>query len=93
MTLVGIAFETLGWTGSALCLGAYLLTSLGKLDGGSACYQWMNFLGGAALAMNVIWHGALPAAFLEICWALIGLAALIRIAQRHTKERARPNRK
>ena len=84
----------MGWIGSALCLCAYLLTSIGKLSGDSALYQWMNFVGGGTLAVNVIWHGAYPAALLEVCWALIGLVALIRLGfTRYTSERARPNRK
>lgn len=88
MTLI---VEGVGWIGSALCLGAYLLTSIGKLSGESALYQWMNFVGGAALAVNVIWHGAWPAALLEVCWALIGFVALVRLAQ--TRARGRPNSK
>lgn len=76
-----------------MCLGAYLLTSLGRVSGDSALYQAMNFAGGATLAANVLWHGALPAAFLEICWALIGLFGLIAIARRQASARARPNRK
>ena len=75
-----IAIEAIGWLGSALCLAAYLLTSLGRLSGQSAVYQGMNFIGGATLAVNVIWHGAYPAALLEVCWALIGLVALIRLS-------------
>ena len=87
MTLI---VEGVGWIGSALCLCAYLLTSLGKLSGESVLYQWMNFIGGAALAVNVIWHGAYPAALLEVCWALIGFVALVRLA--YTSARDRPNR-
>ena len=85
--------EGIGWIGSALCLVAYLLTSVGRVSGESAAYHWMNLVGGATLAVNVIWHGAYPAALLEICWALIGLASLVRIARRHASARARPNRK
>lgn len=90
MTPVDLAIEAIGWLGSALCLGAYLLTSLGKLTGKSAIYQWMNFVGGASLAVNVLWHRAYPAALLEIGWALIGLVALIRIAA-GASDRARPD--
>lgn len=93
MTPIDIAIEAIGWAGSALCLGAYLLTSMGRASGESVIYQAMNFAGGAALAANVLWHGALPAAFLEICWALIGLFGLIAIARRHASARARPNAK
>lgn len=77
-----LAVEAVGWLGSALCLGAYLLASAGRVTGSSARYHAMNFAGGAALAVNVWWHGAYPATVLELCWALIGLVALIRIARR-----------
>ncbi|MBY0583007.1 MAG: hypothetical protein K2P68_08855 [Sphingomonas sp.] len=90
MTSVAVWVEAAGWVGSALCLCAYLATSLGIMSGASRRYQWMNFLGGAALTINVLWHRAYPAAVLEICWTLIGLAALIRIATRHASERALP---
>ncbi len=92
MTSADIAIEAIGWIGSALCLGAYLATSVGALAGTSRLYQWMNFLGGASLAVNVVWHRAYPAALLEICWALIGFVALIRIANQ-ASDRARPNAK
>ncbi len=92
MTSADIAIEAIGWLGSALCLVAYLAASTGRLTGTSLLYQWMNFTGGASLAVNVIWHRAYPAALLELCWALIGLVALIRIAAQ-TRARARPNAK
>jgi len=79
-----VLIETLGWIGSGLCLSAYLLTSIGKLSGDSALFQTMNFIGGTTLAINVIWHQAWPAAVLEVCWALIGLVALIQIARRRS---------
>ncbi len=85
--------EAVGWAGSALLLAAYLLTSLDRLSVRSTGYQAMNGAGGAALAINVWWHGAWPATMLESTWALIGLISLIRIALAHTSERARPNRK
>jgi hypothetical protein len=86
---LSIAVEAVGWLGSALCLGAYLLTSAGRASGASALYQAMNFIGGAALAVNVWWHGAYPATLLEICWAVIGLIALMHIA-RGSRPGARP---
>ncbi|WP_374134752.1 hypothetical protein [Sphingomonas sp.] len=86
---MSIAVEAVGWLGSALCLGAYLLASTGRVSGASTLYHAMNFTGGAALAVNVWWHGAYPATLLEICWALIGLVALIHIA-RGSRPGARP---
>lgn len=83
--------DVIGWIGSALLIGAYLLTSMGKLSGTSVRYHLMNCAGAAAAAVNVLYHGALPVAVFEIAWATIGLVALARIARRQASDRARPN--
>src|SRR3546814_4099689 len=40
-----IIVEVIGWTAAAIILAAYILLSLGKLDGRSYLYQWMNVIG------------------------------------------------
>ena len=62
-----------------LILLAYLLLSMGRLDGRSALYQWMNLAGAAGIAINGWWHRALPSTALNIIWLLIGAWALWRI--------------
>ena len=82
MTPVEIAVEVAGWTGALLILAAYLLLSMGKLNGQSPLYQWMNVVGAAGFVVNGWWHGAIPSASLNILWLIIGGVALWRIAQR-----------
>ena len=62
-----------------LILGAYLLLSMGKLDGQSVVYQSANVIGASGFAINGWWHGALPSTALNIVWMLIGGIALWRI--------------
>ncbi|MGL4312787.1 MAG: CBU_0592 family membrane protein [Sphingomonas sp.] len=81
-----LAIEAIGWAGSALLLGAYLLTSAGRLASRSVAYQLMNVAGAACLAANVLWHRAYPAVMLELAWIAIGLVTLAR----HITARDRP---
>lgn len=74
--------ELAGWAGSLLVLGAYALTSAGRVDGQSVLYHALNAAGAAGLAVNVIAHGAWPASVLELAWTAIALVSLARIAVR-----------
>jgi len=74
------ATEILGWAGTLLLLGAYALTSSGRLSGQAAGYHALNAIGAAGVAANVVARGAWPVATLEIIWALIGVVTLVRIA-------------
>ena len=62
--------DALGWAGSVLVFGAYLLVSIGRLEGGSKRYQIMNFFGSCFLGVNAFYFGALPPAVLSTVWAL-----------------------
>jgi len=70
--------EIVGWVGAALILAAYALLSLGKLQGRSAVYQWMNVVGSAGFVVNSGWNGAYPSAALNVIWMGIGLFVLLR---------------
>ncbi|MBX9796262.1 hypothetical protein [Sphingomonas sp.] len=72
--------DVIGWAGSLLVLGAYALTSAGRIDGRSAPYHALNAAGAACLAVNVIAQRAWPATALELLWAAIALVSLARIA-------------
>ena len=74
--------EIAGWTGGLLILIAYLLLSMGRLDGDSAAYQWLNVAGAAGITVNGWWHGALPSTALNVIWMLIGAVALWRIRRK-----------
>lgn len=73
MTLV---VEAAGWIGAALILGSYILVSLGKLEGRSRLYQWMNVAGAVGFVVNSGWHGAIPSTVLNVVWLGVGLATL-----------------
>lgn len=80
--MISIIIEIIGWTGALTILCAYLLVSAGRLSGQSAAFQWMNVAGALGFIINSGWHGALPSTVLNIAWALIGIAALLRLASR-----------
>ena len=71
-----ILIEAAGWIGAALILGSYILVSLGKLEGRSRAFQWMNVAGAAGFVVNSGWHGAIPSTALNVIWLGVGLATL-----------------
>jgi hypothetical protein len=85
-SLQTLIIEGIGWLAALLILVAYLLLSLGKVDGRSRLYQCMNIAGAIGMIINSGWNGAIPSAVLNAIWALIGLYALVRIqAQRRSR--------
>jgi hypothetical protein len=70
--------EIVGWVGAALILAAYALLSLGKLQGRSPVYQWMNVVGSAGFVINSGWKGAYPSAALNVVWMGIGAYVLLQ---------------
>lgn len=74
-----ILIETVGWIGAALILAAYILLSLGKIEGRSRLYQWMNVIGAGGFIVNGLANGAMPSAVLNIVWMGIGLFTLWRL--------------
>ena len=81
-----IAIETAGWIGAALSLGSYILVSLGKLEGRSRTFQWMNVAGAAGFVVNSGAHGAIPSTVLNVVWLGVGLVTLwtLRAARNRT---------
>ncbi len=82
MTLQRILLESIGWTGAVVILAAYVMLSLGRLDGRSRGYQWMNVVGAICFIVNSGYNGAIPSATLNIVWAGIGLYTLWRVGRR-----------
>jgi hypothetical protein len=82
MTPERIVIETIGWSGMVLILAAYILLSIGRIDGRSRAYQWMNVVGAACFVLNSGYNGAIPSATLNVAWAGIGLYTLWRVRQR-----------
>lgn len=76
MDALRIAIEVIGWAAAVIILAAYVLLSLGKLDGRGYLYQWMNVIGAAGFIVNSGYNGALPSAVLNVIWAAMGLFTL-----------------
>lgn len=79
MTITELFIEAAGWSGAVLILGAYILLSLGRLQGNSPPYQWANVIGAAGFILNSGYHGAIPSVAINILWVAIGVFALWRI--------------
>ncbi|WP_447750277.1 CBU_0592 family membrane protein [Sphingopyxis fribergensis] len=76
MDAVEILIEVIGWVAAVVILAAYILLSLGKLDGRSYLYQWMNVIGAGGFVLNSGYNGALPSAVLNVIWAGMGIFTL-----------------
>ena len=74
--MITLLVEAAGWIGAGLILGSYILVSLGKLEGRSRAFQWMNVAGAAGFVVNSGWHGAIPSTALNVIWLGVGLATL-----------------
>lgn len=85
-----IAIEIIGWTAAAIILAAYILLSLGKIEGRSYLYQWMNVVGAGGFIVNSGYNGAIPSAALNIVWAAMGLFTLWSIWRARQAVRAAP---
>ncbi|MEO5938074.1 MAG: hypothetical protein ABIQ43_03590 [Sphingomonas sp.] len=86
MTAERIAIEVAGWGGMALILAAYILLSVGRIDGRSRAYQWMNVVGAVCFILNSGYNGAIPSATLNVAWAAIGLHTLWRMRRQRAME-------
>ena len=76
MDALRIAIEVIGWAAAAIILAAYILLSLGRLEGRSYLYQWMNVIGAGGFIVNSGYNGAIPSAVLNVIWAGMGLFTL-----------------
>jgi hypothetical protein len=70
--------ELLGWGGAAALLLAYGLLSARRLTVTGPGYQLLNIAGALGLAVNGAVNGAWPSTALNLLWAAIGVAALLR---------------
>ena len=76
MTEAELIIEAIGWAAAAIILAAYILLSLGRLEGRSYLYQWMNVIGAGGFIINSGYNGALPSAVLNVIWAAMGIFTL-----------------
>lgn len=77
-----VLVEGAGWIGAVLILGSYILVSMGRLDGRSALFQWLNVVGAAGFIVNSGWHRALPSTALNVVWLGVGLVTLWSLRRR-----------
>jgi hypothetical protein len=70
--------EIIGTAGACLLLLAYYLVSSRRLALDSGWVHVLNLGGAVMLGVNAVSHGALPPATLNLLWALIALAAIVR---------------
>ncbi|MFD0891059.1 hypothetical protein ACFQ08_41475 [Streptosporangium algeriense] len=82
--------DILGWAGAAVMLYGYAMVSSSRMAGDGPRYQVINLAGSAALMVNAAWHSAWPSAILNVVWAVIGLAAVLRNARSDRKTMGLP---
>ncbi|CAA0092195.1 Uncharacterised protein [BD1-7 clade bacterium] len=70
------SIELLGWIGAVLILLMFALNSLGHINTHSTNYQLGNLTGACFIAIASMVKNAWPAAFLNICWALVAVFSL-----------------
>lgn len=75
-----LVVDLLGWLGAAALVGAYALTSAGRVRPTGLPFQLLNAAGAAALALNTAYYGAWPSTALNAVWLVIGAVALGRLA-------------
>ncbi|MDR1196908.1 MAG: hypothetical protein LBL08_01355 [Candidatus Nomurabacteria bacterium] len=74
-----LASDIIGWIGAFMLVLAYLLISFGVLGSETVWYQILNILGaGGLLFLGIVRH-AIPSAFTNIVWVVIGIVAIINI--------------
>lgn len=71
--------ELLGWYGVVAVLLAYAAVSASLLSPHGFWYQFLNFTGSAAVAIQTWYRRDLQPFWLNLIWALIALVALVPI--------------
>jgi hypothetical protein len=74
-----LAVELFGWYGALAVLGAYTAHTWKLLDSGFL-YQFLNCTGATGVGIAALTRRSYQAATLEFAWALVALAALLRLA-------------
>ncbi len=70
--------DWLGSAGVALLLIAFVLNLLGRVERDAPAYHVMNLIGAGLAATASWWIGFMPFVVLEVVWASVALAALVR---------------
>lgn len=75
--------EWLGWYGVIVVVLAYAALSASLLSAQGFWYQFFNFTGSAAVAIQTYYRRDYQPFWLNLVWALIALVALISIVRLH----------
>lgn len=80
-----ILANTIGTIGVLLCIIAFLMLQMGKLDPRKVTYSLLNLFGALGILFSLIFYWNLPSALIEGAWALISIYGLIRCYATRTK--------
>lgn len=70
--------EIIGWTGSAMVVGAYVLNITGKLNVKSPIYIWLNIVGSIFLIGYTFYLKAYPNTVVNLIWVLVAVYSLVK---------------
>jgi len=79
-----IVIEVVGWCGTIALLGAYLLLSIGKINGKSRIYHFLNFTGAISLGVNAYTKTNYQVVVIECVWSSIALWSLFNLLRKKT---------
>jgi len=71
--------EAIGWYGVAAILAAYALNAFGALGVEGVAYHVLNLTGAAAIVLVSLRRRAYQPAALNVVWAVIAAAAIVRL--------------
>lgn len=80
--------DVLGWSGSALIIGAYGLTLVEKNKYVGAG-KYLNLLGGLLIAINCYYYNAIPPFVSNMLWSVIATVTIYKTRRHKTKSIAR----
>jgi hypothetical protein len=83
-------WDVIGYSGALLVVVAYFLAAAGVWSASGTRSAAANVLAGVALAVNGLYHGAMPSVLLNTVWAAIGVGALLRAARPRDRAGDRP---
>jgi len=73
-----IIIEIIGWIGSVLIVGSYLMNMNGRLLATSPLYVWSNMAGGFCFVINTYYHHAFPSMIVNVIWVCIAVYSLLK---------------
>lgn len=77
--------NTIGLLGTALLLIAYFLLQSGRVQSKALSFSLMNLLGALMILFSLLFSWNLPAAVIEVAWALISLFGIWKVWRERQK--------